>query len=69
MVNGNLNTGTDLDEILNAHPHLSMEGFWSSFDSSPGHAGLKTKAEESIFVKDARRPTQNSIRWHSPCRN
>jgi len=25
--NGNPNPGTDLDEILHAHPHLSEEGF------------------------------------------
>jgi len=34
-VNGNPNPCTDLDEILQTHPHLSKEGFGAGLTSCP----------------------------------
>jgi len=42
--NGNPNPCTDLDEILQAHPHLSKEGFGAGLTPepfTPGPGGLK----------------------------
>jgi len=51
--NGNPNPCTDLDEILQTHPHLSKEGFGLGLTpapSPPGPQGLETlKAEGHIF--------------------
>jgi len=37
--NGNPNSGTDLDEILQAHPHLSNEGFGAGLTPPPSWPG------------------------------
>jgi len=36
---GNLNPCTDLDEIFNAHPHLSKEGFGAGLTPAPSTPG------------------------------
>jgi len=51
--NGNPNPCTEFDEIFQAHPHMSKEGFGAGLTHSPlplGPGGLQTlKAEGHIF--------------------
>jgi len=52
--NGNPNPGTDLDEILHAHPHLSEEGFGARLNPTalpPGPRRPKTlKLKETLLL-------------------
>jgi len=38
--NGNPNPCSNLDEIFQAHPHLSKEGFGAGLTTAPSHVGL-----------------------------
>jgi len=46
--NGNPNPCTNLDEILHAHPHLSVEGFGAVL-TTPGPGQPKTLIAEGHF--------------------